>query len=44
MAVGSEVGYLTIRVAGDILDGGVARGTLVETLDRHDGEYLVDGP
>ena len=37
-------GDLTVAVARDVLNRGVAVGTLVETLDRHDGEELIDGP
>ena len=44
VAIGDEVGHLTIRVAGDILDGGVTGGTLIQSLNRHDGEELVNGP
>ena len=44
MAIGYEVGYLSVAVAGDVLQGGVAGRTLVQTLDRHDREELVDGP
>ena len=44
MTVGGEVGNLTIRVARDILNGGITRRTLVEALNGHNGEYLVDGP
>ena len=42
--IGSEVSNLTITVAGDVLDSGVTGGTLVKTLDRHDGEDLVYRP
>ena len=44
MAVGSKIGYLSVRVAGNILNGGITGRTLVQTLDGHNGEYLVDGP
>ena len=44
MTVGREVGNLTVTVAGDVLDGGIARGTFVEALDGHDREHLIDGP
>ena len=44
VAVGNKVGYLAVAVAGDVLDGGTTRGTLVEALDGNDGEELVDGP
>ena len=44
MTVGYEVGYLSVAVAGDVLQGSVAGRTLVQTLDRHDREELVDGP
>ena len=42
MSVGNEVGNLSIAVAGDVLQGSVAGRTLVQTLDRHDREELVD--
>ena len=44
MAIGYEVGNLAVAVAGDVLQGSVAGRTLVQTLDRHDREELVDGP
>ena len=44
MAVGGEVGYLAVRVACYVLQGGIACGALVEALYWHDGEHLVDGP
>ncbi len=44
MTVGNEVGYLSVAVAGDVLQGSVAGRTLVQTLDRHDREELVDSP
>ena len=44
MTIGYEVGYLSVAVAGDVLQGGVAGRTLVQALDRHDREELVDGP
>ena len=44
MTIGYEVGYLSVAVAGDVLQGSVAGRTLVQTLDRHDREELVDGP
>ena len=44
MSVGNEVGNLSIAVAGDVLQGSVAGRTLVQTLDRHDREELVDSP
>ena len=44
MAIGYEVGYLSVAVAGDVLQGSVAGRTLVQALDRHDREELVDGP
>ena len=44
MTIRGEVGNLTVRVASDILDGGIAGRTLVEALDGHNGEDLVDGP
>ena len=39
-----EIGYFAVAVAGDVLDGAGAVGTLVETAQRYDGEHLVDGP
>ena len=44
MTVGCEVSNLSVAITGDILDGGVASGSLVEALDGHNREYLVDGP
>ena len=44
MSVGHEIRYLAVAVAGDVLQGGVAGRTLVQALDRHDREELVDGP
>ena len=44
MAIDHEVGYLAIRIARHILNGAGTIGFLVQTLDRHDGENLVDGP
>ena len=44
MSVGNEVRNLSIAVAGDVLQGSVAGRTLVQTLDRHDREELVDSP
>ena len=44
MTIGYEVGNLAVAVAGDVLQGSVAGRTLVQTLDRHDREELVDGP
>ena len=44
MTVGHETGNLAVAVAGDILQRGVTCGTLVQSLDRHDGEHLVDSP
>ena len=44
MEIGGEVSNLTITVAGDVLNGGIAGGALVESLDGHDGEYLINGP
>ena len=44
MAIDHEVGYLAIGVAGHVLNGTGAIGFLIQTLDRHDGEDLVDGP
>ena len=42
--IGFEGGYLSVTVAGDVLQGSVAGRTLVQTLDRHDREELVDSP
>ena len=42
--VGHEVGDLAVAIAGDVLDGTLARRTLVEALDRDDREELVNGP
>ena len=39
-----ETGDLAVRVAGDIGDGGHDVRLLVEPLQRHDREDLVDGP
>ena len=44
MQIGREISNLTITVAGDILNRGITGRTLVKTLDRHDGEHLVDSP
>ena len=44
VAIGYERGYLAITVAGDILNSGVTCRPFVKSLDRHDGEELVDGP
>ena len=44
LTVGNKVGYLTVRIAGDVLQRGVACGTLVEALDGDDREQLVNGP
>ena len=44
MTIGHEIRYLSVAVAGDVLQGGVAGRTLVQALDRHDREELVDGP
>ena len=33
-----------VRVAGDVLEGAAPDRLLVEPVDRHDGEDLVDGP
>ena len=39
-----KISYLSIAVAGDVLQGGVASRTLVQSLDRHDREELVYRP
>ena len=44
VTVSNEIGYLAVRVAGDILDGSIAGGALIKSLNGHDGEELVDGP
>ena len=44
MTVRGEIGYLTVRVAGNVLNGSITGWTLVESLNGHDGENLVDGP
>ena len=44
MTIGYEVGNLAVAVAGDVLQGSVACRTLVQALDRHDREELVDCP
>ena len=44
MTIRGEVGNLAIAVAGDVLNGGIAGGALVESLDGHDGKYLINGP
>ena len=44
VALLDEVGYLAIRVAGDILQGCVARRPFGKALNGHYGEQLVDGP
>ena len=44
MEIGGEVGNLTIAVAGDVLNGSITCGALIESLDGHDGEHLIDGP
>ena len=41
---GYEIGNLSIRIASNILQSGRAFRFLVQTLDRHDGEYLVNCP
>ena len=44
MTIGYEVRNLSVAVAGDVLQGSVPGRTLVQTLDRHDREELVDSP
>ena len=44
VTTGHEVGNLSVAVAGDILQGGIACGSFGEPLYGHDGEELVDGP
>ena len=39
-----KVSYLSIRVTSDVLQGCRTVGTFVQTLDRHNREYLVDSP
>src|SRR5258708_9305952 len=35
---------LTVRIAGDVAQNGPARRGFIETMDRHNGKELVDGP
>src|SRR5437764_6873645 len=35
---------LAVGIAGDITEYGVLRGALVQSVDGHDGEQLLDGP
>ena len=42
--LGDVRGYLAVAVACYVLQGGVTLGTLVETLQRHDGEDLSHTP
>ena len=44
VAVIHEAVDAAVRVAGDVGDGGLARGLLAQTVDGHDGEQLVNGP
>ena len=44
VAIGDEVGYLSVAVASDVLQRCTASGALVKPLDRHNREQLVDGP
>ena len=44
MAVGDEVGNLAVRIAGNVLQGSIACGTFVQSLDGNDREELVDRP
>ena len=44
LAVGHEVGNLSVGVAGDVLKRCVARRALVEALYGDDGEELIDSP
>ena len=44
ITAGHEVGNLPIRVASNILQGSRAVRTFIQTLNRHDGENLVNRP
>src|SRR5688572_9957630 len=44
LALGDEAVDLAVRVAGDVGEHGAARRPLVEPVQRHDREQLVDGP
>ena len=44
VTIGNEVRYLSVGVAGNVLQGGVARRALVQTLKGKDGEKLVNSP
>ena len=36
--------HLSVRIAGDVLECGYPVRILVETVDRHHGEHLVNSP
>ena len=44
VAIGDEVGNLSVAVASDVLKRCTACGSLVEPLYRHNREELVDSP
>ena len=44
VSIGDEVGNLAVTVAGDVLKGGIAGGTFIESLDGNDRKELIDGP
>ena len=44
LAMADEMVDLAVRVAGDVGEHRMACRTLIEAMDRHDGEQLVDGP
>ena len=39
-----KIGNLSIRITSNILQGSISVGLLVQTLDRHDREYLIYRP
>ncbi len=44
LVLGDVALHLAVRVAGHVLEGCLAVGALVEALQGHDGEDLVDAP
>ena len=44
VAIGNEIGNLSIAVARDVLQCCVASRPLIEALYGHNGEQLIDGP
>jgi hypothetical protein len=44
VTIGHEIADFSVRIARDVLQRGLAGGTLVEPLQGHDGEQLVYGP